>query len=518
MAGRERAGFHAFYCGEDFGRPRRGSLAVVAIGLSDPDAAALAAHELAEGYFGARETLSPLRAAAQALSAINQWLYDQGRQTGASMAVSLLAILFAGSRIGVIQVGDGTAVRWRDGDEVPLALPQVLPGSGFSGRAVGADQELPLDTDSDEAAPGDRYLLLTHGADWGAVDQPQTIAAEDLAKRLAAGGSHAIVIDVLSVPAASRDEVAELYAALPLRPPPQPGEAWDGFVIGRKLYQGRYTVLHLALDRFEHREVVLKLPLPGIVADQVFRAGFMRESWIGSRINSPYVARYIALAPGRQTALYLAMPFYQGQTLEERLAAPPAVNLLEGLEIARKLCHAITDLGRLQVVHRDIKPENILLVGNGDLRLLDLGIAYLPGIDTAAQSGLGGTTRYMAPELFKAGASNEQTEIFSLAITLYRMWSGGRFPFGQREVYPLARLRPDLPAWLGHCLARALAVDPSKRFDTAANFAAALDAQLMLGEFPPPPARSLRLLHWQIAVVVLALVNLVLLAILIYGR
>jgi serine/threonine protein kinase len=303
-----------------------------------------------------------------------------------------------------------------------------------------------------------------------------------------------------------------------LRPPPREGDVWDGFVIGRRLYQGRYTVVHLAQDTIEQRELVLKIPLPGIVADQVFRAGFLRESWIGTRINSPYVARYVALAPGRQTALYLAMPFYQGQTLEQRLATPPSVDLLEGLEIARKLCHAITDLGRLQVIHRDIKPENILLLSDGDLRLLDLGIAYLPGIDLAAQSGLGGTTRYMAPELFKTAATSEQTEVFSLAITLYRMWSGGKFPFGQHEAYPLARLRPDLPAWLGHCLARALAPEPAKRFDTAANFAAALDAQLMLGEFSPASARGLKLLYWQIAAVILALVNLVLLAILAHGR
>ena len=71
---------------------------------------------------------------------------------------------------------------------------------------------------------------------------------------------------------------------------------------------------------------------------------------------------------------------------------------------------------------------------DGDLRLLDLGLAFLPGIDSAESDQLGGTTRYMAPELFKGAPAGPRSEVFSLGVTLYRLFSGGDFPFGRREV------------------------------------------------------------------------------------
>lgn len=516
MAGRQTSRFHAFYLGSDFGHPRRGALAVVAYGLSDPEAASLAVHGLAEGYFYARETLSPLRAAARALSAINQWLYDQGRQSGCSMAVSLVALSFAAGRAGVIQVGNCRAVRRRGTTVTPLSIEHALPGASLPSRAVGADSELLLDTSDDGAAVGDRYVLLTPGARLAALDDgPDALVAQ-----MESAGSSAIVIDILAMPAPERDEIAAAFADLPLRPPPHEGDLWDGFHIGRRLFTSRYTVLHLAADTIEHREVVLKIPLPGIVSDPVFRAGFLRESWIGTRIESPWVARYLALAPGRQTALYLAMPYYEGQTLEQRLATPPPVDLIGGLGIAVKLCRAVADLERLQIIHRDIKPENILLLPDGGVRLLDLGIAFLPGVDLPDQAALGGTTRYMAPELFKGGTPDPRSEVYALAMTFYRMWTGGKFPFGQREAIPLARLRPDLPPWLGSCLAQALDWDPQKRFANSESFVQALDSGLVFGDWDRPPTRHRwnDLRYWKAASLALALVSIGLLMDILAGK
>jgi serine/threonine protein kinase len=74
---------------------------------------------------------------------------------------------------------------------------------------------------------------------------------------------------------------------------------------------------------------------------------------------------------------------------------------LDGIAIALKLCAAVQDLAALQVIHRDLKPDNVILLGDGDVRLLDLGLAYLPGIDEPDDDRLGGTTIDKAPELFR---------------------------------------------------------------------------------------------------------------------
>ena len=195
----------------------------------------------------------------------------------------------------------------------------------------------------------------------------------------------------------------------------------------------------------------------------------------------------------------------------------PAVSLAEGIGIILKLCEAVQDLAAIEVIHRDIKPDNVMLLPGNEVRLLDLGLAYLPGIDAPGQVKPGGTLRYMAPELIKGLSASARSEVFALAVTMYRMFGGGLYPFGQRERAPLARVRPDLPGWLGEVLHRALATEPSRRFADASAFAEVLQQGLITGEDDPAmtvwrgEARRLRI--WQAAAIVFAIGFFVLLGV-----
>ena len=109
------------------------------------------------------------------------------------------------------------------------------------------------------------------------------------------------------------------------------------------------------------------------------RAAFIREAWVGARVNSPWVGRVIELPSGRQTCLYTVMPLYQGELLETRLTRSPLLGLEEGRNIAIKLARAAAALHRVGVIHRDIKPDNVILEGGGSLKLIDLGAVRVPG-------------------------------------------------------------------------------------------------------------------------------------------
>jgi len=526
QAGTPTADFYAIYNGEDLGSRGRGVVAAIASSPRAWEAAQIATNGFAEGYFGAPETLTSWRAAARALASINTWLHSQSRGApqGREFYASFSAILFGGRRIDVVHVGQCCVFCYRDGQLLPL-INDRLQNAAADQPLLGSDQAVRIDHVELEARAGDRFILMSadaaqrlNPAEASALVATD-IACEEVAQRLVrelpaiVPNAAVLVLDVIEPPGLAYEDVAARFAPLPIRRPPKEDELVDSFRIGRTINRGRYTLLKRAYDEIGQREVVIKFPLTSMLADQVFRAGFLREAWVGTTIRANCVARYIDLPAERQTCLYLVMPFYRGETLESRIGHGPRVSLAEGIGIALKLCAGVSELAKHDVLHRDIKPENTMLVDDGNVLLLDLGLAYLTGIDDPEEDRLGGTTRYMAPELFSGTPPNARSEVFALGVTMYRLFTRGKFPFGQREKTPLVRLRPDLPLWLGQCLKRAMATNPAERFADAENLAAALQNGLVRGDLQPAGFKQridpLRL--WQAAAFFFALYTLILL-------
>ena len=214
-----------------------------------------------------------------------------------------------------------------------------------------------------------------------------------------------------------------------------------------------------------------------------YRAAFVREAWVGARVHSPWVGRTIELPPGRQTCLYTVMPLYQGELLETRLARRPAMGLEEGRNITIKLARATAALHHAGIIHRDIKPDNVILESEGSLKLIDLGVVRVPGLEDFPPTDIPGTAAYMAPEMFAGEPGNESTDIYALGVTMFRAFTG-EYPYGNPDATTparrnrptaLAALRPDLPAWLQAVLARAIAVDPAERYRDVLEFAVEME-------------------------------------------
>jgi serine/threonine protein kinase len=209
------------------------------------------------------------------------------------------------------------------------------------------------------------------------------------------------------------------------------------------------------------------------------------------------VGRVIEPAPGRQTCLYTVMPLYEGELLETRLARRPALGLEEGRNIAVRLARAVAALHRADIIHRDIKPDNVILERGGSLKLIDLGVVRVPGLEEFPPENIPGTAAYMAPEMLTGDAGNEATDLYALGVTLYRAFTGD-FPYGNADATSpprrsrpkeLTQLRPDLPAWLEAALARAVAADPARRYGDMIEFALVMEAgpTSTTGEIRRPP-------------------------------
>ena len=258
------------------------------------------------------------------------------------------------------------------------------------------------------------------------------------------------------------------------------------------------------------------------------RGAFLRETWIASRVQSPFVGEILQLGADRQTQLYIAQPFYEGETLESRLKRKPALSLTAGLDIAQKLAKGIAALHRAGVIHRDIKPDNVIIQppaareGVG-VKLIDFGVARLGQSPDALGIAEPGTPSFMAPELFDGKPADATTDQFALGVTVYRLFTG-QFPYGEIEPFthprfgisaPLASRRPDLPAWLDKTIGRAIAVNPKDRYEDVLEFMFELEHGAYRASpiqvQPKPLYHRNPLLFWKIVAGLLALALLALL-------
>ena len=356
---------------------------------------------------------------------------------------------------------------------------------------------MPLDYATQPLARHDRFLLCSDGvhaflpAEAIADILRERSASEDSARALVAAALEAgstdnctaLVVDVLDLPTVEFADIGAAIMQLPLIPVPIDGETVDGFVLKVLMSDGRYTRLFGAIDEIEGGEVALKFPKPQVAAVDTYRAAFVREAWVGARVNSPWVGRTIELPPGRQTCLYTVMPLYQGELLETRLARRPLMGLEEGRNIAIKLARAAVALHHAGIIHRDIKPDNVILESDGSLKLIDLGVVRVPGLEDFPPADIPGTAAYMAPEMFAGEPGNEATDIYALGVTMFRAFTG-EYPYGNPDATTPARrnrptalsaLRPDLPAWLQAVLGRAIASDPAERFRDMIEFAVEME-------------------------------------------
>jgi hypothetical protein len=418
------------------------------------------------------------------------------------MGCTFTALVLRGRVAHVLHVGDTRAYRF-SGDRLNcLTIDHVRPdGAGRShtlNRALGVEAEVRLDYATQPIALHDRFLLCSDGVHGFLTDQriadimrersaPGDTAAALVTAALQSDSTDnctALVLDVVALPNAGSADISAAIRQLPVVPVPLGGETIDGFVLQTLISDGRYTRLFAAEDEIEGGNFALKFPKPQIASVEAYRAAFVREAWVGARVRHPAVGRVIELPPGRQSCLYTVMPLYQGELLEGRLSRSPALGLEEGRHITVTLARAVAALHRADIIHRDIKPDNVILEGGGSLKLIDLGVVRVPGLEEFPPENIPGTVAYMAPEMFAGEPGNEATDICALGVTMFRSFTR-EYPYGNLDaVSPprrsrpkdLSALRPDLPAWLEAALARAIAADPAKRYEDMTEFALVVEA------------------------------------------
>ena len=523
--------------GSELEVPRRDVVAVIADGIGGAKGGRVAAETAVRGFLDGfcdlPETVPVQRAGATIAGALNSWIFAQGHRDGnlTNMGATFTALVIRGRMAHILHAGDSRAYRVSGGGLVCLTTDHVQKGGTALTRALGAEPDIRLDYASLPVSLHDRFLLVSDGVH--GVLAKETIAAilspraapDEAARALVAAALEAgsddnctaLVLDVVQLPATTAADINAAIAGLPLLATPNMGQTVDGFSLKALMSDGRYSRLFGASDESDGAELVLKFPKPQSAAEETHRAAFIREAWAGGAVNSPFVGRVIAPAPGRQSCLYTVMPLYEGELLETRIRRRPALGLEEGREIGVKLARGAGALHQVGIIHRDIKPDNVILQAGGGLKLIDLGVVRIAALEDFPPADIPGTRAYMAPEMLVGEPGNEATDIYALGVTLFRAFSG-EYPYGNADALsPPARarpaslcdLRPDLPAWLDAALARAVVAEASDRFSSMSQFASELEAGPARIGASAPRQRSFYerspVMFWQIMSALLAL-------------
>ena len=302
----------------------------------------------------------------------------------------------------------------------------------------------------------------------------------------------------------------------------------DRYRIERELGRGGMATVYLAHDIRHDRKVAIKV-LHAELAAVLGGERFLTEIKTTASLQHPHI---LPLFDSGQidSELFYVMPFVDGESLRDRLAREKQLSLDDALRIAREVADALGYAHSRGVIHRDIKPENILLQG-GHALVADFGIALAvqhAGGERMTQTGLSlGTPQYMSPEQAMGEKTvDRRSDLYSLGAVLYEMLAGEP-PFvaatGQAliakiltdEPRPLIELRKSIPSHVDAATRQALEKVPADRFDTAAEFLAALANPAFVRAGGGRPAASIAVASaatWRVAAVGLGAVALVLAA------
>ncbi|OLF55115.1 bifunctional protein-serine/threonine kinase/phosphatase [Pseudomonas chlororaphis] len=515
----------------------KGLLFAIADGVSQCADGGLAARStlqaLALDYYATPETWAVAQALERLLLAQNRWLQANGG--GQPLLTTVSALVLRGRRFTLAHVGDCRVYRWHAEQLQRISADHVWDQPGMQHvlkRALGLDQHLVVDFLDGELRENESFLMLSDGV-WATLgdtavaailrDQPDLDSAVQTlisAAHLAGSQDNASAL-LVRVDALGESSIGDALIHLqqwPLPPPLKPGQAFEGWQVDALLGHSQQSLLYRVRDA-QQQPWLLKT-LPGHLHDDpVAGQSLLSEEWFLRRVAGRHFPEVHA-ATARQH-LYYVMREYPGQTLAEYLQHHGPLPLAQWQDLAERLLRAVGLLHRRQILHRDIKPENLLLGDDGELRLLDFGLAYCPGLSEDQAHLLPGTPSYIAPEAFGGVAPTPRQDLYAVGVTLYRLLTG-HFPYGEIEAFQrprftvpvsASRYRPDLPDWLEQSLDRALQADPAQRYETAEEWLLVLEQgeRRSLSVRPRPLLEREPLKVWRTLALISLLLNLLLL-------
>ncbi|WP_276915135.1 Stk1 family PASTA domain-containing Ser/Thr kinase [Parvibacter caecicola] len=266
-----------------------------------------------------------------------------------------------------------------------------------------------------------------------------------------------------------------------------------------RTFSGRYEIkdrigiggmaeVYRAVDNVLGRVVAVKVMLPQYAADVDFTRRFRQEAASAANLQSPYIVNVYDWGQDGQT-YFIVMEFVRGSDLKTAIQQRGAINQRKVAEIGAQVCQALTVAHNQDIIHRDIKPQNIMVQPDGNVKVMDFGIARAKNSVEQKTSSVLGTAHYISPEQAQGKELTSASDIYSLGIVLYEA-ATGKLPFDGPDAVSVALMQvkdmpvpprdinPKIDPGLESIIMCALAKNPAERFATANDMRLALNDYL----------------------------------------
>ena len=249
------------------------------------------------------------------------------------------------------------------------------------------------------------------------------------------------------------------------------------YIIQDKIGTGGMAIVYRGIDNRLGRPVAIKTMLPQYAADPSFAARFKQEAQAAAALQSPFIVSVYDWGKDNDT-YFIAMEYLRGTDLKSGVRKHGALDCKKVAQIGSQIAQALSVAHRHDIIHRDIKPQNIMVQPDGNIKVMDFGIARAKNSHLTTDNSVLGTAHYVSPEQTQGKPLGPTTDIYSLGIVMYEA-ATGVVPFdgddaisvalkqvNEQPVPPSAR-NPRVDQALERIILKCMQKDPKNRFQTA---------------------------------------------------
>lgn len=255
------------------------------------------------------------------------------------------------------------------------------------------------------------------------------------------------------------------------------GQMLDGrYEILETIGVGGMAVVYKARCHLLNRYVAIKILRDDMAADEEFRAHFQKEAQAVAMLSHTNIVSVYDVSRSPELN-YIVMELIEGVTLKLYMKSRGRLKIKEGVHFAVQIARALSHAHSKGIVHRDIKPQNMMLCMDGSIKVADFGIAYLESTQAVERSTAVGSVHYISPEQARGQVVDARTDIYSLGVVMYEMFTG-RLPYvgDSAEAVALQHVsaapvspdvvNPELPAELARITLKAMNADIDQRYQS----------------------------------------------------